>query len=70
MHYHFDEVNAIGGAKFDDGAGGDNNAQWTMLELINQLDGSILERYKGIHSYKSMSSKIRLKASFDTNGII
>jgi len=29
----FDEVDAIGGAHFDDGAGGDNEVQWTMLEL-------------------------------------
>jgi len=35
----FDEVDAIGGARFDDGAGGDNEVQRTMLELINQLDG-------------------------------
>ncbi|PBK96458.1 P-loop containing nucleoside triphosphate hydrolase protein [Armillaria gallica] len=34
----FDEVDAIGGARFDDGAGGDNEVQRTMLELINQLD--------------------------------
>lgn len=26
-------------ARFDDGAGGDNEVQRTMLELINQLDG-------------------------------
>ncbi len=25
--------------RFDDGAGGDNEVQRTMLELINQLDG-------------------------------
>ncbi|KAJ2160121.1 26S proteasome regulatory subunit 7 [Coemansia sp. RSA 552] len=35
----FDEVDAIGGARFDDGSGGDNEVQRTMLELINQLDG-------------------------------
>lgn len=35
----FDEVDAIGGARFDDGAGGDNEVQRTMLELITQLDG-------------------------------
>ena len=35
----FDEVDAIGGARFDDGQGGDNEVQRTMLELINQLDG-------------------------------
>lgn len=29
----------IPGARFDDGAGGDNEVQRTMLELINQLDG-------------------------------
>ena len=27
------------GARFDDGAGGDNEVQRTMLEIINQLDG-------------------------------
>jgi 26S proteasome regulatory subunit T1 len=35
----FDEIDAIGGARFDDGAGGDNEVQRTMLELIVQLDG-------------------------------
>lgn len=35
----FDEVDAIGGARHDDGQGGDNEVQRTMLELINQLDG-------------------------------
>ncbi len=35
----FDEIDAIGGARFDDGQGGDNEVQRTMLELINQLDG-------------------------------
>uniref|UniRef100_A0A914RVQ9 ATPase AAA-type core domain-containing protein n=1 Tax=Parascaris equorum TaxID=6256 RepID=A0A914RVQ9_PAREQ len=29
----------VGGARFDDGMGGDNEVQRTMLELINQLDG-------------------------------
>ena len=35
----FDEIDAIGGARFDDGAGGDNEVQRTMLEIVNQLDG-------------------------------
>ncbi|KAL8092146.1 hypothetical protein AgCh_034440, partial [Apium graveolens] len=35
----FDEIDAIGGARFDDGVGGDNKVQRTMLEIINQLDG-------------------------------
>merc|ERR1712034_176815 len=35
----FDEVDAIAGARFDDGAGGDNEVQRTMLEIVNQLDG-------------------------------
>jgi len=35
----FDEVDAVGGARFDDGAGGDNEVQRTMLEIVNQLDG-------------------------------
>ena len=30
---------SIAGTRFDDGAGGDNEVQRTMLELINQLDG-------------------------------
>uniref|UniRef100_A0A5F8HET9 26S proteasome regulatory subunit 7 n=1 Tax=Monodelphis domestica TaxID=13616 RepID=A0A5F8HET9_MONDO len=34
----FDEIDAIGGARFDVGAGGDNEVQRTMLELINQPD--------------------------------
>ncbi|KAL8092163.1 hypothetical protein AgCh_034457 [Apium graveolens] len=35
----FDEIDAIGGARFDDGVGGDNEVKRTMLEIINQLDG-------------------------------
>eukprot|EP00735_Rhodelphis_limneticus_P011037 TRINITY_DN4085_c0_g1::TRINITY_DN4085_c0_g1_i1::g.11905::m.11905 TRINITY_DN4085_c0_g1::TRINITY_DN4085_c0_g1_i1::g.11905 ORF type:complete len:426 (-),score=98.52,sp/P0DKK0/PRS7B_ORYSJ/84.67/0.0,AAA/PF00004.24/1.5e-40,AAA_22/PF13401.1/0.00028,AAA_22/PF13401.1/3.1e+03,AAA_2/PF07724.9/0.00032,AAA_5/PF07728.9/0.00088,AAA_16/PF13191.1/0.001,AAA_17/PF13207.1/1.9e+03,AAA_17/PF13207.1/0.013,AAA_19/PF13245.1/0.0054,DUF815/PF05673.8/0.0069,RuvB_N/PF05496.7/0.017,AAA_28/PF13521.1/0.023,AAA_33/PF13671.1/0.0 len=35
----FDEIDAIGGTRFDDGAGGDNEVQRTMLEIVNQLDG-------------------------------
>merc|ERR1711991_903224 len=35
----FDEIDAVGGARFDDGSGSDNEVQRTMLELINQLDG-------------------------------
>ena len=35
----FDEIDAIGGARYDNGSGGDNEVQRTMLELINQLDG-------------------------------
>ncbi|MQM07276.1 hypothetical protein Taro_040111 [Colocasia esculenta] len=34
----FDEVDAIGGVRFEDGAGGDNEVQRTMLEIVNQLD--------------------------------
>lgn len=34
-----DEVDAIGGARFEDGAGGDSEVQRTMLEIVNQLDG-------------------------------
>ena len=35
----FDEIDAIGSARFDDGLGGDNEVQRTMLEIVNQLDG-------------------------------
>lgn len=35
----FDELDAIGGTRFDDGVGGDNEVQRTMLEIVNQLDG-------------------------------
>lgn len=35
----FDEIDAIGGARYHDGTGGDNEVHRTMLELINQLDG-------------------------------
>lgn len=35
----FDEVDAIGGARVDDGTGGDNEVQRTMLEIVNQMDG-------------------------------
>ncbi len=33
------QVDAIGGTRFDDGSGGDNEVQRTMLEIVNQLDG-------------------------------
>ena len=33
------QVDAIGGTRFDDGNGSDNEVQRTMLELITQLDG-------------------------------
>merc|ERR1711935_369870 len=35
----FDEIDAVGGARGDDGAGTDNEVQRTMLEIITQLDG-------------------------------
>lgn len=35
----FDEVDAIGGARFDDGSGGDHEVQRTMLQIITELDG-------------------------------
>ncbi|KAK9726828.1 hypothetical protein RND81_05G239800 [Saponaria officinalis] len=35
----FDEIDAIGGARFYGGARGDNEVQRTMLEILNQLDG-------------------------------
>lgn len=34
-----DEVDAIGGARGDDGGHGDDEVQRTMLEIVNQLDG-------------------------------
>lgn len=35
----FDEVDAIGGTRFEDQGGGDSDVQRTMLEIVNQLDG-------------------------------
>ena len=35
----FDEIDAIGGSRFDDSSGGDGEVQRTMLEIVNQLDG-------------------------------
>ena len=35
----FDEVDAIGGARSDDGQGGDNEVQRTMLQIVTELDG-------------------------------
>eukprot|EP00708_Paratrimastix_pyriformis_P002799 GAFH01001556.1.p2 GENE.GAFH01001556.1~~GAFH01001556.1.p2 ORF type:complete len:297 (-),score=142.80 GAFH01001556.1:58-948(-) len=35
----FDEIDAIGGTRFDDNGTGENEVQRTMLELLNQLDG-------------------------------
>ena len=40
----FDEIDAVGGARFEDGAGGDNEVQRTMLELINQVSLTIFGR--------------------------
>lgn len=54
----FDEIDAIGGARFDDGAGGDNEVQRTMLELINQLDGSVITSIKNLlYNYDLSVSK-------------
>ena len=39
MAFTHETVSIYKGARFDDGAGGDNEVQRTMLELINQLDG-------------------------------
>ncbi len=33
----FDEVDAIGGTRFEDSSGSDNEVQRTMLEIVNQL---------------------------------
>ncbi|XP_068662964.1 26S proteasome regulatory subunit 7-like [Aristolochia californica] len=35
----FNDVDAIGGARFDDGVGGANEVQCTMLDVVNQLNG-------------------------------
>jgi 26S proteasome regulatory subunit T1 len=35
----FDEIDAVGGTRFDDGRGGERDVQRTMLEIVNQLDG-------------------------------
>jgi 26S proteasome regulatory subunit T1 len=35
----FDEIDAVGGARHDDGQGSDNEVSRTMLEIVNQLDG-------------------------------
>ena len=35
----FDEIDAIGGSRFDDSSGSDGEVQRTMLEIVNQLDG-------------------------------
>lgn len=35
----FDEVDAIGGMRHDDGSGGDNEVQRTMLQIVTELDG-------------------------------
>ena len=32
----FDEIDAIGGSRFDDSSGGDGEVQRTMLEIVNQ----------------------------------
>jgi 26S proteasome regulatory subunit T1 len=35
----FDEIDAIGGARADDGGGTDNEVQRTMLQIVTELDG-------------------------------
>eukprot|EP00494_Astrolonche_serrata_P033684 UN33953 len=35
----FDEIDSIGGARYGDDNGSDNEVQRTMLEIVNQLDG-------------------------------
>merc|ERR1712000_352227 len=35
----FDEIDAIGGTRFEDSGGGGSDVQRTMLEIVNQLDG-------------------------------
>jgi len=35
----FDEIDAIGGRRFDDGEGGGNEVQRTMLQIVTELDG-------------------------------
>lgn len=35
----FDEIDAIGGARFDDGGGSENEVQRTMLQIVTELDG-------------------------------
>ncbi|CAI9783604.1 unnamed protein product [Fraxinus pennsylvanica] len=52
----FDEIDAIGGARFDDGVDGDNEVQRTMLEIVNQIDGiELWELKKGrlCNNYKA-----------------
>merc|ERR1719204_423681 len=35
----FDEIDSIGGARYNDESGADGEVQRTMLEIVNQLDG-------------------------------
>lgn len=35
----FDEIDSIGGARYNDDSSGDSEVQRTMLEIVNQLDG-------------------------------
>lgn len=46
----FDEIDAIGGARFDDGAGGDNEVSYniTNLSLVIPIDFSGSKNYVGI----------------------
>lgn len=60
----FDEIDAIGGARFDDGAGGDNEVQRTMLELINQLDG-----YVDMHVLRDVHISNDIPMNFSSDSI-
>ncbi|KAH0951927.1 hypothetical protein HN011_003694 [Eciton burchellii] len=67
----FDEIDAIGGARFDDGAGGDNEVQRTMLELINQLDGQTCSRsLQSADPSRDLSANKSRRFRFDPRGNI
>ena len=57
----FDEIDAVGGARFDDGAGGDNEVQRTMLELINQGRNvlRLLPRFQLLMSHLCLPSSFK-----------
>ena len=54
-----DETDAISGQRFDDGDGGDNEIQTTMLELINQF---VIRVHRKIATEKDFLEAVKIRS--------
>ncbi|KAG4951239.1 hypothetical protein JHK82_044150 [Glycine max] len=65
----FDEVDAIGGARFDDGVGGDNEVQHTMLEIVNSTGADIRSvcTEAGMYAIRARRKTVTEKDFLDAN---